>query len=82
MSVKNAVGTSLIVIGLLLALVGWNKRGGETVTKDIRDTEVVVRNIDNYNLNWRAFFGLTFAGLGLGLVAFPSNKKIEEGRFD
>lgn len=82
MSVKNAIGTSLLVAGLLLAIVGWSKRGGETVEKEIQDKEVVLRNIDNYNLNWRAFFGLTFAGFGVGLLAFPSENKVDTGKYD
>lgn len=81
MSVKNAFGASLLVIGLLLAMIGWSKRGGETVTKTIQGTEVVVRNSDNYNLNWRAFFGLTFAGLGIGLLAFPANSTIDREKY-
>lgn len=82
MSVKNVIGACLLATGLLLAIVGWSKRGGETVEKEIQDKEVVLRNIDNYNLNWRAFFGLTFAGLGVGLLAFPSNKTIDDGKYD
>lgn len=82
MSAKNAIGTSLLIAGLLLSIVGWSKSSGETVTKEIQDKEVVVRNIDNYNLNWRAFFGLTFAGLAVGLLVFPSNTTIDGGKYD
>ncbi len=81
MSVKNAFGASLLVAGLFLAMVGWSKRSGETVTKTIQGKEVVMLNSDSYNLNWRAFFGLTFAGLGIGLLAFPGINTIDREKY-
>ncbi len=82
MSVKNAIGTSLLVVGLLISIVGWTKRSPEAISTEIQGKEVMIRNSDNYNLNWRAFFGLTFAGLGVGLLGFPANKDIDAEKFD
>ncbi len=82
MSTKNAIGTSLLILCLGITVIGWSKASSDTVTKKINGTEVVLRNSDSYNLNWRAFFGLTFAGLGLGLIAFPSQKVIDADKYE
>ncbi|MDP5170826.1 MAG: hypothetical protein NWR72_11320 [Bacteroidia bacterium] len=81
MSVKNAIGTCLLIFGLGLAIIGWSKTSGETITKEINGKEVVLRNSDNYNLNWRAFFGLTFAGLGFLIALFPGDDVIDRGKY-
>jgi len=75
------MGASLLFVGLVISIIGWNKKGPETLTQDIQGTEVVIKNSDAQHFNWRAFMGLTFAILGTGLWAFPSQKKFEEWRY-
>ncbi|MDX1909550.1 MAG: hypothetical protein SF053_21100 [Bacteroidia bacterium] len=74
---KNTIGLSLLAIGLFLTIRGYSVSGAPEKTIKAQGTEVVVRNSNNYNLNWRTFFGLTNVLLGIGLLAFPSNYKIQ-----
>ncbi|MDX2284397.1 MAG: hypothetical protein NW241_09555 [Bacteroidia bacterium] len=77
MKVKNVFGSCLLAFGLLLAIIGFSKRGDAEVARDVNGTEVVYKNINSYNLNWRAFFGIAFAIVGLGIWILPSQAAIE-----
>jgi hypothetical protein len=82
MSVKNGVGTSLLLFGILIFLIGSRMGAKPEVTQTYNGVEQVVFNRDSYNLNWRMFWGGVVIFLGAGLLIFPSQAKIDEGKFD
>ena len=75
--VKNVVGWSLIVAGLILTISGFNIEGTEQVTQTIQGMEVPLKSMDGYQWNWRAFVGLGAFFTGFGLWFFPSSRVIE-----
>ncbi len=75
-SVKDAFGASLLIAGLILALIGFSKAGGETYTFTYKGVEELLLNFNALNLNWRVFFGGVFMFFGLGLWIFPSQARI------
>lgn len=81
MNVKNAVAASLLFIGLVISIIGWTKKAPETETEEIKGTEVVVRNSDSQHFNWRAFMGLTFSVVAIGLFILPGPEKLEAERY-
>ena len=77
--VKNVIGWSLIIAGLILTMSGFNIAGEEVVTKTINGMETPLRSMDGYQWNWRAFMGLGAFFTGFGLWFFPSMRVIETG---
>lgn len=81
MNVKNAIATGMLIFGLVLSIVGFNKKSDDVINEEIQGTELVVRNSDSQHFNWRAFFGLAVAGIGVLLYIFPSQKDFEARRY-
>jgi hypothetical protein len=81
MNVKNVMGGSMIAIGLILSIIGWNRKAPETVTQTVKGAEVVLNNSESQNFNWRAFMGLTFAIIGTGILILPGDKQLEAERY-
>lgn len=81
MNVKNAIATGLLIFGLILSIIGFNKKSDETTSKEIQGTEQVVRNSESQHFNWRAFLGLAVAGIGVLLYIFPSQEDFEARRY-
>lgn len=79
---KNFVGVLLLVSGLILLIVGYSVSGGEVTTLEAIDQEITVKNSSAENFNWRSFLGGLIAFIGFGIAIFPSQKTINEGRFD
>ncbi len=81
MNVKNAIAASLLFIGLLISIVGWSKKGPEQNDFKYEGQEVVVKNSESQHFNWRAFMGLTFCVVAVGLLILPGPEKIEAERY-
>jgi len=81
MNVKNTLAACMIGVGIVLAIIGWNKKAPETVTQEIKGTEVVLKNSEAQHFNWRAFMGLTLAVIGLGILILPGDKQLEAERY-
>jgi magnesium-transporting ATPase (P-type) len=81
MSVKNSIAASLLFIGLVISIIGWNKKAPETVSQEVKGTEVVLNNSDSQHFNWRAFMGLTLCVVGVGLIILPDPKQLEAERY-
>ncbi|MEM6764008.1 MAG: hypothetical protein AAF824_02885 [Bacteroidota bacterium] len=79
---KNFFGTILLVSGLFIMIVGWSRRDSETVTEEVNGTEIVVKNSEAENFNWRSFYGGLIAFFGFVGLVFPSQKVIDGGKFD
>ncbi len=82
MSIKNTLGLSLLFIGLVVLIVGCSRGDSTEITKEINGKEVVLKNSDAENLNWRIFYGSVVSVLGIGILAFPGQKTIDAGKFD
>jgi len=81
MSVKNAIATGMLVFGLVLSILGFQKKAPEVVTEEVKETKVELRNSDSLHFNWRALLGFLTVGTGFLLYAFPSQKDLEARRY-
>lgn len=81
MNVKNVIAASMIGIGLILSIIGWNKKAPETVTQEIKGAEVVLKNSESQHFNWRAFMGIALAIIGTGVLILPGDKQLEAERY-
>ncbi len=79
---KNFFGTVLLVSGLIIMIVGYNRRDEPTKVEEVNGTEIVVKNSEAENFNWRSFYGGLIAFFGVAGLAFPSQKVIDGGKFD
>lgn len=79
---KNLFGTVLLVVGLIILVAGFNRRGDATIVDNVNGTEIVVKNSEAENFNWRSFYGGLIAFLGVSSLLFPSQQTIDAGKFD
>ena len=79
---KNLFGTVLLFVGLIIMIAGYNRRGDNTKVEEVNGTEIVVKNSEAENFNWRSFYGGLIAFLGVSSLLFPSQQTIDAGKFD
>lgn len=82
MTIKNALGLSLLFIGLVILIIGFSAGDSVEITKEINGREVVLKNSNAENLNWRLLYGSVVTFLGIAAIAFPSQKAIDAEKFD
>jgi len=76
MTLKQALGFMLLFCGLAVAIGGFARRAPETVKTKINGYEVVLKNSARQNANWQAWLGFFYAGIGIAVLAFPSQETI------
>lgn len=81
MNVKNIIALCMIGIGLIGSIIGMNRKSPETVTQEIKGTEVVLNNSESQHSNWRGIAGIALIVIGTGILILPGDKQLESERY-